>query len=131
MLKNRIFFAPAFTRKGIFQLFMLCVFPIHAWALFAGFRDFSWVAQRTNVWDALGLLSYSIVFALIETTGIFFIVLLCGFLIPNQIDIEKRLAFLGTSFLGVAFWAILGQVYSWLQYPLPGWLIDILHSTNH
>jgi hypothetical protein len=131
MLKNHIFFPQAFTRKGLFQLFMVCVFPIHAWALLMGFRDFSWVAQRTDIWDAFGLLSYSMVFALVETTGIFFIILMCGFLMPNRIDREKRLALLGTAFLLVAFWAILGQVYSWMRTPLPGWLLLLLQQTNH
>jgi hypothetical protein len=110
---------------------MLCVFPIHAWALLMGFRDFSWVALRTSVWDALGLLSYSSVFALLETTGIFLILVVCGFLIPNQIDLEKRLAFVGTSYLIIAIWAILGQLYSMLGYALPGWFINFLVSTDH
>jgi hypothetical protein len=131
MLKNRSFFAQAYTRKSLFQLFMLCVFPIHAWALLMGFRDFSWVALRTNVWDALGLLSYSMAFALVETTGIFLILVVFGFLIPSRIDPEKRLALLGSAFLVVAIWAILGQIYSWMQYPLSGWLMNLLSRTHH
>ena len=96
-----------------------------------GFRDISWVALRTNVWDALGLLSYSMAFALVETTGIFLILVVFGFLIPSRIDPEKRLALLGSAFLLVAIWAILGQIYSWMQYPVPGWLMNLLSRTHH
>jgi len=110
---------------------MLCAFPIHAWALLMGFRDFSWVALRTNVWDALGLLSYSVTFALVETFGIFLILVLVGFLIPNSLGIEKRLALLGTAFLIVAIWSIAGQVYSGMRYPLPIWFLEFLGRTGH
>jgi len=96
-----------------------------------GFRDFSWVALRTNVWDALGLLSYSLAFALVETTGIFLFLMVCGLLIPNRIEAEKRLALIGTAFLVVAMWSIGGQVYSWMRYALPVWLFDFLSRTHH
>ncbi len=96
-----------------------------------GFRDFSWVAARTNVWDALGLLSYSLAFALVESMGIFLILVILGLLIPHWLDADKRLAFLGTAFLVVALWAIGGQVYSWMRYPLPTWFASLLIRTNH
>ena len=131
MLNRLHFFARAYTRKGLFQLFMVCAFPIHIWAFFTAFRDFSWVAERTNVWDAIGLLSYAVVFALVETTGIFFIVALLGFLVPHRWDTDTRLALIGNLFLVVVVWSILGQVYSLLGYPLPKWVIDFLVSTNH
>ena len=131
MLNSHSFFTRAYTNKSLFQLFMLCVFPIHVWTLLMGFRDFSWVALRTNVWDALGLLSYSLAFALVETTGIFLVLVVCGFLIPNRIEAEKRLALIGTAFMVVAIWSIVGQVYSLMRYPIPGWFADFLNQTNH
>jgi len=131
MLNKFGFFAHAYTRKGLFQLFMVCAFPIHIWAIFAAFRDFSWVAERTNVWDAIGLLSYAVAFALVETIGIFFIVALLGLLVPSRWDSDTRLALIGNLFLTVAIWSILGQVYSLLGYPLPKWGIDFLVNADH
>jgi len=101
------------------------------WALLMGFRDFSWVTLRTTVWDGLGLLSYSLTFALLESLGLFLILVICGFLLPSAVDPEKRLALIGTLFLVVTLWLIAGQVYSWLKYSLPGWLTDALVQTNH
>lgn len=131
MLSNRTNFTRLYPASGLFQLFMFCAFPIHVWALLMAFRDFSWVALRTNVWDALGLLSYSLVFAMVESLGIFLILVIAGFLMPRQIEPEKRLAFLGMAFLVVAIWAIAGQVYSWLRYPLPAWYADLLIRSQH
>lgn len=131
MLNRRTRFARVYTNRSLFQLFMLCVFPIHAWALLMGFRDFGWVAARTSVWDGLGLLSYSLTFALVESLGIFLILVILGFLIPHRLEADKRLTFLGTAFLVVAIWAIGGQVYSWMRYPLPTWYADLLIRTHH
>jgi len=124
-------FTRAYTRKGLYQLFMVCAFPIHVWAIIMAFRDFSWVAERTNVWDAIGLFSYAVVFALLETSGVFLIVFLIGLFLPNQWDVEKRLAILGTLFLVLAVWTILGQLYSMNGYPLPRWIFDFLIRSNH
>ena len=110
---------------------MVCAFPIHAWALLMGFRDFSWVALRTNTWDAIGLLSYSSVFALLESAGVFLILVIIGFFISSRFTSEMRVALLGTSFLITVFWAIAGQVYSLFRYPLPGWMIEFLRQSNH
>jgi len=131
-MSNRYqFFTRAFTRKGLFQLFMVCAFPIHVWAIIMAFRDFSWVAERTNTWDAVGLFSYAVVFALVETLGVFLIMFLIGLFMPNGWDAEKRLALLGTLFLTLAVWAVLGQVYSMNGYSLPQWIVDFLVRSSH
>lgn len=124
-------FAHIYTRKELSQLFLVCAFPIHVWAIVMGFRDFSWVAERTSTWDAVGLLSYAVVFALVETLGVFVILLLIGFFTPRQWDPEKRLALLGVLFLILAGWAILGQLYSMNGYPLPAWTVDFLVRSSH
>jgi hypothetical protein len=110
---------------------MLCAFPIHVWALLMGFRDFSWVALRTNVWDAIGLLSYSLAFALVESTGVFVVLVIFGFFIPNRIGPEYRVILLETAFLITALWAIGGEIFSLLRYPIPGMVVEFLRQTNH
>ena len=110
---------------------MVCAFPIHAWALLMGFRDFSWVALRTNTWDAIGLLSYSSVFALLESAGVFLVLVIIGFFIPSRVAPEMRVALLGTSFLITVLWAIAGQVYSLFRYPIPEWIVEFLRQSNH
>jgi|WetSurMetagenome_2_1015567.scaffolds.fasta_scaffold337605_2 hypothetical protein len=125
------FFSRTYNRKGIIQLLMVCAFPIHVWAIIMAFRDFSWVAERTNTWDAIGLFSYAVVFAFVETLGVFLIVLFVGFFTPRQWDPEKRLAVLGTLFLMLAIWAVLGQIYSMNGCSLPSWIIDFLVRSDH
>lgn len=45
----------------------MCAFSLHLWALILIFRDVSWVAERINMWDAIGVASYGLVLAFIES----------------------------------------------------------------
>jgi len=125
------FFKRLYTPQSLFQLFMVCAFPLHAWTLFAAFRDFAWVALRTYTWDAIGLVSYALAFALVETIGVFLLVLLMGLLVPASWEMDKRTAIIGTMFLVIASWSILSQIYSSFGYPLPNWLLRVLMQSMH
>jgi len=46
------------------MLFLISAFPLHVWTLLLAFRDFSWLTERTNLWDAIGVLSYGLIYAL-------------------------------------------------------------------
>lgn len=131
MLYRFPFFTRAYTRRSLFQLFMVCAFPIHVWTILMAFRDFSWVAERTNTWDAVGLLSYAMVFAFFETFGMFLILVLTGLFMPKGWSAEKRLGLLGVLYLILAVWAILIQSYSLNGYPLPGWVAKFLVESGH
>ena len=115
----------------LFQLFMVYVFPFHVWSFLMAFRDFDWVAKRTEVWDAVGLVSYALVFALVETIAFFLIMLLLGTLIPRRWQEDKRIALLGTLGLSVATWAILYQAYFLLEDPMPPFLYSFLLQIAH
>ena len=95
------------------------------------FRDFGWVALRTNNWDAIGLVSYSLAFALLETTAVFLLVLLISLLVPLRWDRDKRLAMLGTQFLVVASWSILSKIYTAFDSPVPVWLSSFMIRDGH
>jgi hypothetical protein len=131
MLKMTAFFSRRYTLPGIFQLFLVTAFPIHVWALLLAFGDVSWVAARTNAWDAVGLVSYAMFYALLETIAISLIVLILGFLLPASWGVERRVGLLGTLFLTLALWAILGQLFFMFDYHFPAWMIDFLVRSSH
>jgi hypothetical protein len=125
------FFRRFYSTESLFRLFMVCAFPLHLWSLLAAFRDFGWVAARTRVWDAVGLAAYAMAFALLETTAVFLLVLLLGFLVPAKWKIGQRVALMGTLFLVVAAWAILAQLISEFLSPVSAWLIGPLAAAGH
>ena len=120
-----------YSRQGLWALFLICAFPLHAWTLILAFRDFSWVAARTNSWDAIGVVSYGMIFAFIESLVVFLVAALLGFLAPRRWDEDRRIALLGVLALGAALWAMVGQLYFIWGVSLPGQIIHFLAQSEH
>ena len=57
--------------------------------------DISWVAERTNYWDAVGVAAYGLMFSLFESVLIWALMILMGFLLPKNWPESKRIVFLG------------------------------------
>lgn len=128
MTKNK---QSLYSQAGLWSLFFSCAFLLHAWALTIAFGDISWVSQRTNLGDAIGVISYGAVFTFIES-GVFFLgMLLLGFLLPRQWPEPRRIALLSAFALILSLWGILGQLYFLINQPLPDGLILFLARSGH
>jgi hypothetical protein len=125
------FIAQKYSRQGLLSLFLTCVFPLHVWALIMVFRDVSWIAARTNAWDALGVASYAMVFALTESVLLFLLAALMGFLIPRGWQPDRRIAFLGLLVLILSLWGMISQLLSLWNVSLPAQIIQFLRSSGH
>jgi len=120
-----------YSKRGIWLLFTSIAFPIHVWALVLIFRDFSWVTERTNSWDAIGVGAYGLSIAFVESIFVFLIVVLLGFLIPRKWNEKKRIAILSFLFLITSIWGMLGQLYYLLEISFPLSWIQALASNAH
>lgn len=98
----------------------MCAFPIHAWAILLAFRDISWVAERSNMWDAIGVFSYGLIFAFVESLIIFLVAVLFGFLVSRFWNQDRRVILLGILILVDALWSALCQYYVLGGLSLPG-----------
>ena len=95
------------------------------------FRDFGWVTERTNAWDAIGVIAYGLLAALAESSILFFVVALSGFLLPSQWSSDKRIDFLSLLVLIVSLWAVVSQLlFMWNVWP-PEAVIAFLRGTDH
>jgi hypothetical protein len=110
---------------------LICVFPTHVWTIILAFRDFSWIAERTRAWDAIGVLAYGLIFALVESLSVFLVFVLLGFLIPRRWSEQKRILLLGTLVLMVGLWIALSQLYFLLDLSLPDALVRALAQSEH
>ncbi|MGE5073707.1 MAG: hypothetical protein ACM3MF_09785 [Anaerolineae bacterium] len=120
-----------YTRQGLWSLFLMCAFPLHAWALILAFRDVSWVTDRTNSWDAVGVVAYALLFTLVESALLFAVMTLLGLLISTRWDVERRVAVLSVLAFLAAVWAMLEQLFFLSGRGLPGWFIDFLIQSGH
>jgi len=120
-----------YSRQGLWSLFLMCAFPLHVWTIILAFRDFSWVTERTNAWDAIGVISYGMVFALIESLAVFLVAVLLGFMVSRKFDEGRRIALLSVLVLITALWAMASQVYFLWGISLPEQMMRFLAQSGH
>ncbi len=125
------FIVQRYSRQGLWFLFLTCAFPLHFWTLILVFRDISWLTERTNVWDAIGVASYGMIFGFTESVVIFLVLALLGFLTPKQWETDRRIAFLALLILITSVWGMIGQLLFLWNIFLPPQAIQFLRSSSH
>lgn len=118
-----------YSKQGLWSLFLMCAFPLHAWTLILVFRDISWMTERTNAWDALGVGSYALIFAFVESLALFIVTALLGFLVSTAWDKERRVALLTILILVLSLWAMLSQLYFLANFQVPDSFISAMAQT--
>ncbi len=125
------FITQRYSKKGLWSLFLICAFPLHLWTLIFAFRDISWLTERTNLWDAIGVVSYGMIFAFVESVVIFLVLALLGLILPAQWYSDRRIAFLSLLILLTSVWGMISQLLLVWSVPLPIQVIQFLRSSNH
>ncbi len=125
------FLAQRYSRQGLWSLFLVCAFPIHMWTLILSFRDISWLTERTTFWDALGVVSYGMIIAFVESVLIFLVVALIGCFTPARWNSEQRTAFLSLLYLITCLWAIASQLLFVWDVNLPASAVQFLRESEH
>ena len=125
------FITQRYSKKELWSLFLICAFPLHLWTLIFAFRDISWLTERTNLWDAIGVVSYGMIFAFVESVMIFLVLALLGLILPAQWYSDRRIAFLSLLILLTSVWGMISQLLLVWSFPLPIQAIQFLRSSNH
>ena len=120
-----------YSQQGLWSLFLISAFPLHLWTLILALRDFSWVSVRTNSWDAIGVISYGLLFALIESIFVFLVVVLLGFLISKKWEENRRNTLLGMLVLLTSLWAMGGYLFFLMQISVSGKIILYFAGLDH
>ncbi len=120
-----------YSKKGLWLLFSAAAFLLHVWALILIFRDLSWVAERSNMWDAIGVGAYGLVIVLTESFLVFLVTALLGFLVSTKWSESQRVSLMGTLIFIISLWAILGQLFFLVEYSFPASWIQTLAGTAH
>lgn len=120
-----------YTKKGLWYLFVMCAFPLHLWTILLVFQDAGWVAERTNSWDAVGVASYGLFFALVESILLFLIFTVLGFTLPRYWKASKRVSFITLLVMILSIWGIIGQLLFIWNINLPWPIIHFLAKIGH
>lgn len=116
---------------GLWQIFVGTAFPIHIWAIILLLRDIAWVAERTNYWDAAGVVGYGLVFSLVESLLIWIVLVLIGSLMTRGWPTNKRVSLLTILFLLSIIWIIIGQFMVTIELPIYLKLSNYLFSRQN
>lgn len=120
-----------YSKQGLWALFLVCAFPLHVWTIILAFRDFSWVTERTNSWDAIGVVSYGLLFAFLESVVVFLVAMLLGFLVSGKWKEDRRLVLVGILVFITSIWAIAGYLFFMLNVSIPGAAVTFLAGLAH
>jgi len=114
------------SKRSLWLLFSVCAFPVHVWTFILFFRDFSWISERTNSWDAIGVGGYGLLIAFVESVFVFLLAFTLSYLLPKKWSDCKKVAIIGILVLLIAIWAIIGQLYFLTGFRFPvSWLTAI------
>lgn len=119
-----------YHKQGLWLLYLTCAFPFLFWTLLLGFRDIDWLTKRTNLWDALGVVSYGMIYAVVEGLIWFLAAAALGFLVSRKWSVERRVVLMGTLLLLVALWSMLEQSYFIAGAQAPLWALKAVAATG-
>ncbi len=120
-----------YTRAGLWSLFLMCALPQQAWTMVLAFRDLAWLTDRTNAWDAIGVLCYGLLFALVESLLLFLLIACLGVLLPRRWEPERRIALLGIFALVLSLWAIVAQLFFLAKMRFSEGILAFLVASAH
>ena len=119
-----------YSKQDLRSLFLMCSLPLHFWTLLLTFRDTSWLIERSNLWDAIGVASYGLIFAFVESLLVFLIVAISGFIIPKYWQ-SQRVALLSILTLITALWSMASQAHAISGMSFPVWFNDFIVRQEH
>lgn len=120
-----------FNKGDIFKLFLVCAFPIHVWSIIMFLRDFDWISERTNSWDAIGVGGYALLLALLESFIVFVLLFILSFLVHKIWQPDTRLAIMSVLMFVISLWAIFTQGFFLLGGMVPNSIYQFLVDSGH
>ena len=70
------------TRQDLVYAYLACLFPIQVWSFYNVLREVpAWLLQM-NIWDLIGVISYTQMFVLLESIIIFLSLILLSIILP-------------------------------------------------
>jgi len=94
------------SRQETILAFAACVFPIHAWAIYRTLSELPAWLQRLTLWDLIGAVAYTQVFALFESVGLLSILVFSSALLPARLFRHRFVAQSSTAVFLTSAWAV-------------------------
>jgi hypothetical protein len=104
-----IFRSRSITPNDLVLVFLACVFPIHLWSIWNLLQVIPAWILRATVWELIGVIAYTQLFALIESAILFAILVGMGLLLPYKIFAHKFVAYSSAFMVLNSVWFVVMQ----------------------
>jgi hypothetical protein len=99
------------TSQGLTQIFVYCAFPIHIWVLINMLHDVpSWLLYLRNG-EVVGMVAYTLSFALVETLVVLLVAVLIGMLVPRRWIVDRYIPLISLWLVELTIMAIVFQYH--------------------
>jgi hypothetical protein len=110
----------SFTRKITIReigiVLAVCAIPIHFWSIYNTLRELPGWLMRMDLWDAIGAIAYTQVFALVESLILWAALVFLGLILPKRWFADRFVA-QASAMVGVFSIWILARHYLFELYP--------------
>lgn len=99
------------SNKDIFLAFASCAFPIYVWAIANLLREVPALILRLGAWDLVGVIAYTLSFALIESVLVLIMLLLLSVVFPAKFIRDKFVVFSTVIVFIASIWFELAHIF--------------------
>ncbi|MCP4356837.1 MAG: hypothetical protein GY796_02320 [Chloroflexi bacterium] len=115
--------------QDLWLLFVAVVFPVHVWAIINILREIPSMLLRMSLWEIVAVISYALLFALLDSIVLFVGVTLLGLILPGRFFKDRFVAVGSMLALVTAVWLIIFNLNpAWFDQrqsvPLALWAIS-------
>jgi len=125
-IQNRNTFSDHFPKKQeVWLVFSACTVPLHIWVTIVFLYNFPSLILKANLWQILSVLSFTLVFTLLESLILFGFLVLVAAVIPRRL-FRERFVYVGARLaLVIAGFALLVNTWfmqeaTWAWVPVLG-----------
>jgi len=97
------------SNRDISLLFASCVFPVHVWSIFNVLREVPAWILRLSSWEFIGIIAYTLAFALLESVIILLTLIFLGTILPARFLRDRFVAQSSMLVLLTSGWAIVAH----------------------
>ena len=122
------------SRQEITLAFAACVFPVHVWTIVNMLREVPAWVLRLSAWQLVGVISYALMVALLESLLLLVGVVVLGTIVPKSVSGYGFVAQAGMIVLLTSTWAVVAhyndeviRLWGLIQFTLwgGGYLVSI------
>lgn len=94
-------------------------------------RDMPWIINRSTLWDGIGVISYTLFIAFLESITLTLLAILAIHMLPKNWGKDRLIASVALLACIIMLWGMEGQAFFLFEQRVPAVLIDLFARCDH